>query len=177
MNGPTGSTLARWLPPVLWAAIILASSNDLFSASHSGVLLRAILTFLLGAPPEPEVFATIHFAARKCVHLIAYGVLGALWFRAQRRVIPSAARDPEAQRPRPQRLGIPRAARDDTGWRQLVLACALATLVAVIDEAHQATLKSRTGTPRDVAIDLVGAAIGAGLVRRVSAPGGAASPS
>ena len=140
--------MRHWLPPILWSAIVLAASSDLFSASHSGAFLRGIITLVFG-PPDEDIFAMIHFAARKSVHLIAYGILGALWFRA---------------------LRISRVAR------AFVLACALATLVAAIDEAHQATLKSRTGTPADVALDLAGAAIGAGILRRFSAPAASASP-
>jgi VanZ family protein len=41
--------------------------------------------------------------------------------------------------------------------------------VAILDEIHQRTLASRTGSPRDVAYDVLGAAVGlvvGGLVWR-----------
>jgi VanZ family protein len=140
------SNLVRWLAVVLWAAAILLASSDLFSADHSGGVLAA----LLGRFLSPAVFATVHFALRKCVHLVAYGILGALAFRAWR--------------------------GDRPGWkaRWALYALAIVLVVASVDEWHQSTIPSRTGTPVDVGIDLMGAAIAIALSRlrhaRIAAP-------
>ena len=52
------------------------------------------------------------------------------------------------------------AAHGLLGRRALAGAFVLAVLYAVSDELHQHTVPTRTGTPRDVAIDAAGAAIG-----------------
>ena len=48
------------------------------------------------------------------------------------------------------------------------LAVALAVLYAVTDEVHQTFVEGRLGTPRDVAIDLVGILVGVLAWRRLS---------
>jgi VanZ family protein len=68
-----------WLPLILWAAVILSASNDTFSSSHS----QSWLTTLLGG----EVSAALNIAVRKLGHLFAYGILGALAWRADRRIL------------------------------------------------------------------------------------------
>jgi VanZ family protein len=73
------TSLKRWLPVVLWAAVILSSANDSFSAARSGGSFR----FLFGRDlPYP-----IHVALRKSVHIAAYGILGLLAWRAHRGIV------------------------------------------------------------------------------------------
>ena len=60
--------LKRWLPVVLWSAVILSTSNDYFSATHTQSWLHA-----------PEM---INIALRKLAHLTGYGILGALAWSA-----------------------------------------------------------------------------------------------
>jgi VanZ family protein len=67
-----------WLPVVIWAAIILSASNDSFSADETG----SFLDRLFGRPMPWAV----NVAIRKGGHLLAYGILGALAFRADRRL-------------------------------------------------------------------------------------------
>ncbi|HYI09113.1 MAG TPA: VanZ family protein [Thermoanaerobaculia bacterium] len=69
--------LKLWLPVILWAAVILSSSNDAFSSDHSGEWLE-----ILFGPGVPD-FANYLF--RKATHLVVYGILGALAWRADRR--------------------------------------------------------------------------------------------
>lgn len=71
--------LKQWLPVFLWAGLILSSANDLFSARETGGLLQ----WLFGGPVHPAV----HVAVRKLAHVVAYGILGALTWRADRRWI------------------------------------------------------------------------------------------
>lgn len=64
------SLLKRWLPVVAWSAVILATSNDWFSASHTQSWLNV-----------PE---SVNVTLRKLAHLTGYGILGALAWRAAR---------------------------------------------------------------------------------------------
>jgi len=68
--------LKRWLPVVLWAAVILSTANDSFSSKHSGGWFRRVFGRDL---PHP-----IHVVVRKSAHIAAYAVLGWLAWRAQR---------------------------------------------------------------------------------------------
>ena len=65
-----------WLPALLWSALILLTSNDLFSAAHTGSLLSRWLS--------PEAVDAANFVLRKLAHLTGYGIAGALNFRALR---------------------------------------------------------------------------------------------
>src|SRR5690349_8790493 len=66
-----------WLPVIVWAALILSASNDTFSSDQS----QGWLTKLLGH----QVSYALNIAVRKAGHVVAYGILGALAYRADRR--------------------------------------------------------------------------------------------
>ncbi len=84
-------------------------------------------------PPFSPEFEPVHVLIRKTLHVLAYGLLGALDFRA--------VRGP--------RMGW------RLGWS--IAAVALAAAVASLDEYHQSFFASRTGMPSDVVIDTCGA--------------------
>lgn len=130
-----------WLPPIVWAAVIFTASTDLFSAAHTGSVLEAIITAILGHPLSREHFDLLHFLIRKSAHLTEYGILGALLFRAVR------------------------GDRSGFSARWAIVAIVIALCVASGDEWHQAFVPSRTPSPVDVAIDTVGAALAQGLIR------------
>ena len=66
-----------WLPVIVWAFVILWASDDNFSSGQSsGWLAR-----LFGG----EVPYGLNFTLRKLGHIVAYGILGALAWRADRR--------------------------------------------------------------------------------------------
>ncbi len=67
-----------WLPVIVWAAIILSASSDHFSSTQS----QGWLFWLFGR----EVPYELHVAIRKLGHIVAYGILGALAWRADRRM-------------------------------------------------------------------------------------------
>ena len=67
--------LSRWLPVVLWAAIILSAANDEFSEANT----RGWLDRILG--DAPKVVNTIF---RKSGHIVAYAILALLAWRARR---------------------------------------------------------------------------------------------
>jgi hypothetical protein len=119
-----------WAPVVIWAAVILLASGDLFSAAHSGDILHALL--------GRDIPGLIHIGLRKLAHLSAYGILGALAFRAARVDLP----------------------------RPFLAAVLISLVVAAGDETHQSLISSRTGSPWDVGLDAVGACVGAVFYRR-----------
>ncbi len=67
-----------WLPVIVWTVVILWASNDNFSSGQS----RGWLSALLGR----EVAYGVNVAIRKLGHVVAYGILGALTWRADRRL-------------------------------------------------------------------------------------------
>lgn len=75
--------LKLWLPVIVWAALILSASNDTFSSNHSQSWLATVLGH--------NVSHGLNVAVRKLGHLVAYGILGALAFRADRRILVAVA--------------------------------------------------------------------------------------
>ena len=130
------------LPAVLWTLLVLAASTDAFSSLHTGHWLSTILWRLLGRRPHEQSVDALNFWWRKATHVIAYGILGALWFRALRGGAPIR--------------WLPRWA-----WT----AIAIAASVATVDEIHQIFVPSRTASVFDVLLDTGGAAVAQTLIR------------
>jgi VanZ family protein len=126
---------------MVWSAMILIASTDLFSAANTGSVLEPILVRLLGHPIAPATLHAMNFLMRKSAHLTEYGILGALTFRAVR--------------------------GDRTSWsaRWAIGAIVFATCIATIDEIHQTFVPSRTGTWHDVVLDAAGATVAQILIR------------
>jgi VanZ family protein len=133
--------LNYWLPPIVWSAVILIASTDLFSGSNTAGLLQSIAVTIFGHRFAPDTAATLNFFIRKTAHVTEYGILSALTFRALR--------------------------GGKTSWnpRWATGAIVFAMLIASIDEIHQSFVPSRTGTWRDVLLDAAGAAIAQVLIR------------
>lgn len=89
----------------------------------------------------PAEFRLAHNIVRKSAHLIEYAILGALTLRA---LMP---------------VGVQRVPRA-TVARTLAYCAAY----ALLDEAHQALVPSRTGSGVDVLVDVVGATTGTLLI-------------
>lgn len=70
--------LSKWLPVVLWAALILSAANDQFSDEQTAGWLERVL----GVVVPGAVNATM----RKSGHVLAYAVLALLAWRAERNV-------------------------------------------------------------------------------------------
>jgi VanZ family protein len=68
-----------WLPVIVWSAVILWASTDSFSSSES----RGWLASAVGA----ELADALNIAIRKLGHVVAYGILGILAWRADRRLV------------------------------------------------------------------------------------------
>jgi VanZ family protein len=127
-----------WLPVVIWAAIILSASNDSFSADETGGLLERLF--------GREMPHAVNVAVRKAGHLLAYGILGALAFRANRRlavafgvVLLVAVIDESNQ-------GMTRL-RTGSAW-DVLLDLAGAALAIIVFPAARARLSSRRNAAR-----------------------------
>ncbi|MCC6849412.1 MAG: VanZ family protein [Deltaproteobacteria bacterium] len=139
----------RWAPVVVWAAFISWFSSDAFSARSTNSYIDPVLRFLFGEL-TPAGFRLAHSIVRKGAHLTEYAILGALICRAM--TAPGAR--------------VSRAVA--------LRATACCAAYALLDEAHQALVPSRTGSGVDVLIDATGAALGALLFTRSRERRGAA---
>ena len=83
----------------------------------------------------PKTIGILHTRFRQSLHVICYGILSVLWFRALIKTFP-------------ERLSA-----------SLILALVLSLGVSLIDEGHQYLVTSRTGTLRDVGLDMAGAVL------------------
>ncbi len=112
-------------------------SGDRFSDEQTQAWLSRV-PFLAALGLTPTLIDSANVILRKSAHFVEYAVLSMLTYRA---------------------LGTPDAGRRRAA--RLAGALALALSVAVLDEVHQGTTQTRTGSPRDVLFDAVGAAAGA----------------
>lgn len=133
--------LQRWVPVVVWATFISWFSTDAFSARSTNSYIDPVLRYFFG-DLTPADFRFAHSIIRKSAHLIEYAILGALTCRAQ--TAPGA--------PMPRALVL----------RTLGVCAAF----ALLDEAHQALVPSRTGSIVDVMIDITGATVGTLTIAR-----------
>jgi VanZ family protein len=108
----------------------------------SGGVSAHILEWII--PPTSPAFEPAHYLVRKAAHVLAYGLLGALDFRAVR------------------------GARGGWKLQWSIAAVVLALLIAALDEWHQSMVPTRTGTVSDVAIDGAAAILAQVLYERFS---------
>jgi|GEM_PF-1367522 len=127
-----------WSPPLLWCAGILLLSGDLGSSRKTLSLFYWVISWFPHlSPAEVEAW---HAWWRKLGHILAYGILYLLFFRA---------------------LGLHLPRRP---WSSCLLALILTTGVAGADEVRQSLVPTRSGTVADVGLDLFGALLAAGLI-------------
>jgi len=122
-----------WIAATLWLGLIAVESTDLFSSANTGHILYPLLTFLFG-PIDLVKFSYWHQVLRKAGHVIGYGMLSFLLFRAWRATLPVA-----------------NASR--WSWKWCRTALLMTALVAALDEWNQSFLASRTGKFSDVVLD------------------------
>jgi VanZ family protein len=138
MTRPTmAARVAAWGPVILWLGLIGWLSGDGFSDEQTAAWLTEI-PFLAALGLPPQMVDSLNLILRKSAHFVEYAVLSMLTYRA---------------------LGVSAAPRQRAA--RLTGALALALSVAVLDELHQGTTQTRTGSPRDVLLDSVGAVAGA----------------
>ena len=120
---------------LFWLGAIAAFSTDTFSSVHTGAILKKILHAIYG-PISSQQFEQLHFVIRKTAHFTVYGLLSWLAFLAWRTTLPALR-------------------RWTLGWAGLAMTVVF--VAASLDEFHQTFVPSRTGSSRDVMLDLTGA--------------------
>ena len=130
------SFLKYWLPLLIWLSVIFIGSTGVLSAEQTS---RFLVPFLRGLDPKISIatILSIHFALRKLGHLIEYGILAALLWRALRGTL--------------------------TSTRNIAIASLVfmvSAIFAASDEFHQSFIPSRTASSKDVMIDICGALVG-----------------
>lgn len=139
--------LARWAPAVVWAICIWWFSTGAFSARSTNAYIDPLLRFFLG-DLSLEAFRLAHAAIRKAAHFTEYAVLAILIGRA---------------------ITLPNLRIGPAVIGRTILYCAI---YAVADELHQTFEVTRTGSPSDVAVDVLGATAGMILLARWRGSGG-----
>lgn len=139
MSNPSNKpNINPWIWVAAWMGVIFVFSTDLFSGPQTSRIIGPILKWFVPDISDQSI-ATVQLVARKIAHLVEYAILSVLTCRAlakrtELRPLPLAA------------LG------------QAVL---IAVVYAALDEWHQSWTDERFGSPLDVAIDSVGATVGA----------------
>jgi len=130
--------LRRWLPVIVWGAMISVFSTGYFTGEKTGAILLPILGALFPAATHAQL-QTMHYVIRKLAHFTEYLILSVLLYRAL---------------------------RDGSRWsfRAAATAVAIAGAYAVADEVHQLFVPGRTAAASDCLIDVSGAAAGQGLL-------------
>jgi VanZ family protein len=133
--------VSAWLPAILGVLVIAIESTDQFSSTNTSGPLRHLWMMLFG-PVNSVAWEKIHTVIRKTGHVLGYGILNALFFRAWYIT-----------------LGIVNK-KTPQPWLVSTLLALMSTLaIGSFDEFHQKLIPSRTSSPRDVAIDMAGALI------------------
>ncbi len=132
MNSDQHNLLMAWIAAILWLIVIAIESSALLSAHNTSRILYPILHFLFGM--DWERFHYWHFYIRKGGHVVGYGILSILLFRAWRATLPAMGK---------------------VNWtlRWASIAMLGTALVASLDEWHQSFIPSRTGRWQDVVLD------------------------
>jgi VanZ family protein len=142
LNSDRHAVLKAWIAAILWLILIAIESSAMLSAQNTSRFLYPLLHFLFGM--DWDHFEIWHFFIRKSGHVVGYGMLSFLLFRAWRATLPTMS---------------------DVKWTQrwATIAVLGTALVASLDEWHQSFIPSRTGAVRDVVLDTC-AGIGAQLI-------------
>ena len=137
MTTPAGRSFAAWAPVVGWVALIAWLSGDGFSDEQTAVWLAGA-PFVSSLGLSPAHIDTANLILRKTAHFVEYAILAMLAYRA---------------------LGT--SATPRSRGARLLGAVLIAVGCATLDELHQSVTLTRTGRPRDVLIDGLGAFAGA----------------
>ena len=134
MNQDRHQVLKAWIAAILWLIVIAIESTTYLSAHNTSRFLYPLLHFIFGV--NHARFEVWHFYIRKGGHVLGYGLLSILLFRAWKET-----------------LAVPGNPKWTMRWATIaVLGTAL---VASLDEWHQSFLPSRTGIWQDAVLDTV----------------------
>jgi VanZ family protein len=133
-------------------AIIAAESTDTFSGAHTGHMLSALLGMLSIHLPL-EQLDLLNAVLRKSGHVLGYGFLSFLFFRACRGTRRALAGYYDWRTSRVSSLPRQQAFRFLWRLRWALLALAGTALTAIADEMHQKFIPSRGGSWWDVLLD------------------------
>ncbi len=139
--------LKAWIALILWLIVIAIESTTYLSSQNTSRFLYPVMHFLFGI--DYATFEPYHAFLRKTGHVLGYGLLSILLFRAWRETLPT------------------NGARWTFRWAGIAIIGT--AVVASLDEWHQSYLPSRTGTVRDVVLDScagIAAQLAIFLVRR-----------
>jgi VanZ family protein len=124
--------LKVWTAALLWLGLIATESSTLGSSSNTSRILYPVLHYLFGV--DLVHFEVWHTVIRKSGHVLGYFMLSLLLFRAWRKTLP--------------RRGSPVWSLH---WARV--AWLMTTVVASLDEWHQAYIPTRGSSVHDVALD------------------------
>ena len=150
---PLGSTipiwrqphlLYYWAPPILWGLAILGMAGNLGSADNTWQLVKWLLSWF-GTPTWIQV-TTANIYLRKTGHVLAYGCMYFLWFRAFRKQAGYRA------------------------WPACFWSLGFCLLFASMDEGRQWFYESRGASIGDVMLDMSGASLAALITAAVWRP-------
>jgi len=129
--------LYYWLPPILWGLAIIAMSGNVASGRNTYFLIRGLTSWFVTL--DARQLNLINFYLRKTGHVMAYGLMYFLWFRALRG-----------------HLNL-------SSGRAFLYALGLCLLISATDEGHQSFTRFRGGSVYDVLLDCSAAGL-AGLI-------------
>ena len=130
--------LKVWIAAGLWLGIIVTESSMLGGTGNTNRILYPLFHFLFGM--DHAHFEPWHHILRKTGHFFGYFILSVLFFRAWRATLPQP---------------------DVRGWwfTWARIAWMITTLVACLDEWHQAYTAGRGSSVHDVLLDSTGALV------------------
>ena len=123
--------LWQYAPVIFWIGVIFFLSSDHGSMPETSRFIRPLLQFLFPAAPE-ETLQIYHSYVRKAAHFTEYAVLAFLALRSLAMTF------------------------FEISNLKYLLALATVVLIASIDELNQSFEISRTGSVRDVLLDISG---------------------
>jgi VanZ family protein len=121
-----------WLPVLVMLGAMYYFSTDALSGDNTASIIEKILRWFTDEPSE-RLIRGLNYGLRKFMHFFEYAVLAGLLFRAFRADNPARWR-----------------------WRWAIYSLAVISIWASLDEYHQTTTSDRTGSVRDVMIDVSG---------------------
>jgi VanZ family protein len=135
LNSERQNLLKAWIAAILWLIVIAIESTAMLSANNTGRILYPILHYLFNL--DRDHFDDWHFLIRKGGHVVGYGILCILLFRAWRATWPAMS-------------------GAKWTWRWATAALLGTAIVGSLDEWHQSFIPTRTGRWQDVVIDTCG---------------------